>query len=266
MVWSGRRRARSHASAAPPGEWDGELRDAERLVDSLLPKHGLVRVVEAAAGDGRFAVRAPTYTVGLRVLQAERPQRADLDERRDADLEHLELEQGEYHVAVLHNVLEHVDQPLAVVSVMHRALATNGILVVVSPNVVSLKGLVTRATPKVIRRWALQHLLNVASPEPVRYVHSFSLRPQKLLAHARATGWTVEHLCIYEGWIQKSFRCRIGLLGPPWRLICALTRFLTLGVVTAEGSGLIAVFRKLEGVESLAIRRPDRHDPNNFKT
>jgi hypothetical protein len=44
--------------------------------------------------------------------------------------------------------------------------------------------------------------------------------------------------------VQKSVRHRIGLVGLPWRLSVALTRVLTFGLLTAEETGIIAVFTK----------------------
>jgi 2-polyprenyl-3-methyl-5-hydroxy-6-metoxy-1,4-benzoquinol methylase len=60
------------------------------------------------------------------------------------DLERLELEAGQYDVVLCINVLEHVRYPLTLFPVVWNALTKGGLFVLVLPNVVSLKGFVTR--------------------------------------------------------------------------------------------------------------------------
>jgi len=83
-----------------------------------------------------------------------------------------------------------------------------------------------------------------AEEYPASSVHSFSLRPSSLLAHARSRGWTVDYFCAYEGPVQRSMRERIGIVGWRWRAVVALTRIVTLGLLSAEETGIIAVFSK----------------------
>jgi 2-polyprenyl-3-methyl-5-hydroxy-6-metoxy-1,4-benzoquinol methylase len=88
--------------------------------------------------------------VGADVLQAERGHRPDADEHRVIHLERLELEAGLYDVVLCVNVLEHVRYPLTLFPVAWKALKKDGLFVLVLPNVVSLKGLVTRITPRLV--------------------------------------------------------------------------------------------------------------------
>jgi hypothetical protein len=71
------------------------------------------------------------------------------------------------------------------------------------------------------------------------------LRPSSLLAHARSGGWNVQYFRTYEGPVQKSVRHRIGIVGWRWRLVAGLTRAMTLGLLTAEDTGIIAILTKI---------------------
>jgi SAM-dependent methyltransferase len=240
----------SARSEGIPGEdvkpVDVERARAEQFVDSILPGNAVLKVLDINAGEQRFEIRSPTYVVGMDVLQAERGRRPDADEHRILDLEDVELEREEYDVVLCVNVLEHARNPLALFSAVRDALKTGGIFVAVLPNVVSLKSLVTRFTPWSAHRWFYARVLGV-SPDshPAPSVHSLSLRPSYLLAHARSSGWQVEYFRAYEGPMQQSVRRRFGIVGRPWHAVVVLTRMLTLGCLTAEDTGIVAVFTKI---------------------
>jgi hypothetical protein len=52
----------------PPEPKDGQA-EAELFVTSILPRHKLLKVFAAEAGQQQFAIRSPTYIVGADVLQ-----------------------------------------------------------------------------------------------------------------------------------------------------------------------------------------------------
>jgi 2-polyprenyl-3-methyl-5-hydroxy-6-metoxy-1,4-benzoquinol methylase len=72
---------------------------------------------------------------------------------RTIDLEHLDLGSEQYDVVVCVNVLEHVRDPLTVFPAVWQALRHGGLFVLEVPNVVSLKGVVTRVMPWRFQRW-----------------------------------------------------------------------------------------------------------------
>jgi SAM-dependent methyltransferase len=219
--------------------------EARRIVDELLPA-GVVKVLDIKAGTQSFQVRAPTYVIGVDVLQAERGRRPDADEHRVLDLEKVEaeLERDSYDIVLCVNVLEHARDPRAVLQAMGHALKSGGVLVLELPNVVSVKGIVTRLIPWRLKRWLQKRVLH-GDTLPARSVHSFALRPKSMLMQARSRGWRVEYFREYEGPTQRRLRRRIGMVGWRWRVVVALTRVVTLGLLTAEETGIIAVFTKL---------------------
>jgi SAM-dependent methyltransferase len=218
--------------------------EAERFVDSILPRDRVLKVLDIKAGEQRFEIRRPLYVVGVDVVQAERGRRADADEHRVMDLDRVELEPDEYDVVLCVNVLEHARHPLPVFHHVWNALKTGGTFVIVLPNVVSVKSFVARLTPWTVHRWFYARILR-ADDCPTRAVHSYSLRPRSLLAQARSPGWRVEYFRTYEGPVQKSVRHRFGIVGWRWKLVVALTRAVTFGLLTAEDTGVIAVLTKL---------------------
>jgi SAM-dependent methyltransferase len=232
-------------------ENDGHLR-AERFVDSILPREQLLKVFAAEAGV-KFEIRRPAYIVGVTTFQAEESPRLDANEYLETDLATIELEPDEYDVALCCNVLEHLQRPLDVLPLLHAGLKDAGLLVVMVPNVLSLKGLVTRFAPSAARRWFYRRVGASAEIDLASTVHSFSLRPASFRRHARNGGWRLEYWRIYEGGVQQSVRHRLGIIGWRWRLIALVTRFVSLGFVTAEGTGVIAVLRKVAETQGLPL-------------
>lgn len=224
---------------------DVERENAERFVESLLPHDSVLKVLDVKAGQQRFEIRQPLYVVGVDVIQAERGRRPDADEHRMMDLEHVELETEEYDVVLCINVLEHARDPLRLLGALRNALKTEGIFVAMLPNVVSLKGFLVRLTPLFVHRWFYAHI-HKSPPEerPAPTVHSFSLRPSSLRTQGSSSGWKLEYFRTYEGPVQKSVRHRFGIVGWRWRFVVALTRLVTLGLVSAEDTGIIAIFTK----------------------
>jgi SAM-dependent methyltransferase len=181
---SGRQLVREVKADTEPHPVVEEHGQAERFVHSLLPRHGVLRVLDMKAGDQRFEIRSPIHAVSVDVLQAERGHRPDADEFRVMDLERMDLESDAYDVVLCNNVLEHARDPLALFPIMRDALKTGGILVTVFPNVVSLKSLVVGLAPRSVHRWFYARVLGAGpGSHPAWTVHSFSLRRSSLLPH-----------------------------------------------------------------------------------
>lgn len=217
--------------------------EAERFVNSILPPGARLKVLDIKAATQRFEIRDPIYVVGVDVVQAERGVRPDADEHRVMDLERIDLERDEYDVVLCINVLEHARDPLALVDDVRDALKAGGRFVIVVPNVASVKGFATRLFPARLTRWFYTHILR-GGGEPAPSVHSLSLRPPSLLSYARSSGWTVDFFQAYEGPVQRSTRERFRIVGWRWRILVNLTRLATFGLLSAEDTGIIAVFTK----------------------
>jgi SAM-dependent methyltransferase len=223
---------------------DAEYAAAEQFVNAILPRDAVLKVLDIKAGEQRFEIRRPIYVVGVDVLQAERGIRLDADEHRVMDLEQIDLESEEYDVVLCVNVLEHARRPHLLLHHAANALKDGGTFVIVLPNVASLKSFLVRLAPWPVQRWFYLRVLR-AEGLPARPVHRFALRPRALLRHAHRRGWQVEYFRTYEGPVQQRVRHRFGVVGWRWKTVVGLTRLVTLGLLSADDTGIIAVFTKL---------------------
>jgi SAM-dependent methyltransferase len=223
---------------------DADYAEAEQFVDAILPRDAVLKVLDIKAGEQRFEIRRPIYVVGVDVVQAERGVRPDADEHRVMDLEQVDLGSNEYDVVLCVNVLEHAREPKVLLYQVSKALKPGGALVIVVPNVVSLKSFVVRLVPWTVQRWLYAHVLR-GNDYPAPAVHKFSLRPNALVRQARLRGWQVEYFRTYEGPVQRRVRQRFGIVGWRWKTIVAITRVMTFGLLSADDTGIIAVFTKL---------------------
>jgi SAM-dependent methyltransferase len=230
----------------PPNAVENERARAEEFVAKILPSGRVLKVLAAEAGHGQFRIEGQSYIVCVDVLQAEANQRRESQEQRVVDIDRLELEPDEYDVIVCVDVLEHARRPLALFPVVRNALKDGGLFVILVPNVLSFKGVVTRLAPRWFRAWLYARLgTKLREDRPVQSVHSFSLRPSSLLKQAESPEWELEYFRLYEGPMQRSMRRRIGLVGRRWRATALFTRVVTLGLVSADETGIIMVLSKI---------------------
>ena len=133
-------------------------------------------------------------------------------------------------------VLEHLHDPRRALDNLVQALAPGGLLVVGFPNLLSLKGLVTKFTPLQMHVWFYKNVLgnqtageDDAGPFPTHL--RISISPPGLHRYAVRNNLTMLHLRTYEAAMQRRERAGRGIVGVRWRILRAGTIAATLGVI-----------------------------------
>ncbi|MFO7652375.1 MAG: class I SAM-dependent methyltransferase [Candidatus Krumholzibacteriia bacterium] len=135
------------------------LDDAERLVQQLNAERGPgLEILEV--GCGRFRqLRYPgtARLTGLDISEEQLRHNDRLQEKIHGDVQSWTTDR-QWDVVVSIFLLEHVDDPRRALENMLSWTRPGGLLVVAVPNVISLKGLVTRLTPFAFHRWFYEHV------------------------------------------------------------------------------------------------------------
>lgn len=135
----------------------------EGVIARAFPDGVPLRVLEAGCGSATH-LRLPSGSrvTGLDVSRHQLDRNPALHDRLHGDLQSFTLSPGAFDLIVCWEVLEHLPRPAAAFDNLARALAPGGFLVVALPNVLSVKGLVTKLTPHWFHVAFYRHIYGVA--------------------------------------------------------------------------------------------------------
>jgi SAM-dependent methyltransferase len=172
-----------------------------------------------------------------------------LDERVPGDVQAHRFAPGSFDIVIAWQVLEHLPRPDQALNGFRDALNNDGLLVLGLPNVLSLKGLLTKFTPHRFHVWVYGRLtgnqsVGTADTAPFPTFLRFSLRLSEITRFARDNGFAVEYVRAVEWDVQRRLRERVHLVGPVWSVVKSAVDALTLGRVDAEATDFVIVLRK----------------------
>jgi SAM-dependent methyltransferase len=223
---------------------------AQAIVTHTLAQRAAPRVIEAGCG-ARSHLSYPdgARVVGVDLLRAQLRRNTSTPWLAQGDVTALPVASGSADLVVCWDVLEHLPAPERAVAEIARVLRPGGLAVLALPNILSLKGLVTRFTPWWFHVWVYRRVLGDSSagtdafdqfPTALRFV----LRPAGLRRLAAAHGFEVESLGLYEGPVPRHLRRRHKvadvLLGATGRV----SRLASAGRYDATLSDIVVVLSR----------------------
>jgi SAM-dependent methyltransferase len=220
-----------------------QMETLREAVLSSLRDHPLAILDIGAGRQSAFRIDGARL-VGLDPSPDELALNPDLDESVVGGIEDTPLPAGPFHIAVLWDVLEHLNQPWDALSTVTTVLSPGGLIVIAAPDPLSMKGLVTKLTPLALHRLVLQRIMPFVDREPFPTYLRFQMRPTRIRAWAHRNGFDVVFFAVEEGLIQKRIRDRLGLRGRRWRVACALFKAFTLGQGSAAHTDYKMVLRR----------------------
>lgn len=227
---------------------------AQALVTQRLARLDAPRVLEAGCGARSHLAYPPTARVtGVDIFLPQLRRHEGVARLAQGDVTALPVATASIDLAVCWDVLEHLPEPEAALAELSRVLRPGGTAVIALPNILSLKGLVTRFTPWWFHVWVYRRVLGDRSagsdasdqfPTAFRFV----LRPSALRRLAASHGLRVEALHLYEGPVPRHLRRRhkaadvlLGTAG--W-----VTRALSAGRYDTTQSDMVVVLTRTGAV------------------
>jgi len=133
----------------------------QRFVDGSLYHGSMVRVLEAGCGSASFLrFNGTTQLVGIDISAKQLERNTVLHEKIIGDIQSYEHPAESYDAIVCWDVLEHLREPELALKLFARAIKPGGLVILKMPNVLSLKGLVTKLMPHFVHVLAYRYFFN----------------------------------------------------------------------------------------------------------
>lgn len=239
----------SSAPVAAAGSPD-PLHRVQALVTHALATRPRARVLEAGCG-ARSHLSYPNDVrlIGVDLLRTQLQRNTGSPLLAQGDVTALPVASASADLVVCWDVLEHLPEPERAVAEIARVLRPGGLAVLALPNILSLKGLVTRFTPWWFHVWVYRRVLGDASAGTEAFdqfptAFRFVLRPRGLQRLVSAHGFRVDAIFLYEGPVPRHLRRRHKLADVLLGAAARVSRFASAGRYDTTLSDMVLVLSR----------------------
>lgn len=227
-----------------------ELAELQSTLDRLVTGRRSLRVLDAGCGARLpFDLPADTHVVGIDVSAEALARNPDVNKKIIGDIQTHDLPAAAFDVVVCWNVLEHLPRPELALENFARALTDSGILILALPNVLSLKGLVTKFTPHRFHVWVYRtifHQETAGQPgyAPFKTFLRFSITPGAIERFAERHAFSVRYLALYEARMERRLRERSRVFNWTWRVLRLPVEMLSFRRIQPELSNCLVLLAR----------------------
>jgi len=189
-----------------------EISKLQSVIDKYLTGKKSIRALEAGCGScSHIDIGKSAYIVGIDISEKQLQKNKILNEKILGDIQCYDFPASEFDVIFCWDVLEHLAQPKKALKNLIKALKRDGIIVLAVPNLISIKGMLTKYTPHWFHVWIYKNILGyeMAGKEghvPFRTVLRYSIAPKFIKQYAYDNNLSIEYFSIYESQKQKNIR------------------------------------------------------------
>ena len=213
------------------------------------------QVLEAGCGSVVRVRLSPTKRAtitGIDISERQLGRNVALDHQIHADLESVTLPTGGFDLVVCWDVLEHLSDPTTTLSRLVEATAPDGMVVIGMPNLLSLKGLVTKLTPYRVHVWYHRRILGWAHAGeddlgPFRTPFRLSLRPRSVLRQLRRLGLEPVLAVYHRTAAMEIIRSQQGPLSVAIGAASGVLRIVSFGRIRTADADVVIMARRASG-------------------
>ncbi len=205
-----------------------------RIVE-LLPKGDTLRVLDVGCGSRlRVKIPEPFHLVGIDTSPEQLERNTIAQEKILGDAATYPFEPSSFDVIVCWDVLEHLPHPERALQNLVPALKPGGLLIIAMPNPCSLKGLITKLTPRWFHILAHKILLgnkNAGKPgyPPFPTYLRFVLCPKRFICWCEQHHLHPQFVALTLGGQVRTLRSRHPILGTLFLGFSSLLKVISLG-------------------------------------
>jgi SAM-dependent methyltransferase len=207
----------------------GELENAvSEVTNQLLNGKPHIRLLEAGCGSSTHIKFDPeVYAVGIDISEEQLKKNTIVQEKILGDIEEYPLPREQFDVAICWMVLEHLPNPQRAMQNMFSSVKPRGLVILGYPNLLSIKGIVTKLTPFWFHKKFYKFMKYGCQPFPT-YLR-MAITPTNVRRFAEENGFSVIFSKLVEGGVAKRFRKRFRIMDFAFTAADLVTRVLSLG-------------------------------------
>ncbi len=201
-------------------------------INQLLSGRDNLTVLEAGCGSvSHINIPNTGKMVGIDISEKQLNRNEQLNEKIVGDLQSYPLGHGEYDVVVSWDVLEHLDKPEAALENLFQSVADKGIVVLAAPNIVSIKGIVTKLLSHSLQVAFYRYVIGdkragIDDQGPFKTYLRKAMWPDQIKKAALAKGLTVPYMKKYEGPVPVYLREKHKIVDILFGFVGAVSRTL----------------------------------------
>src|SRR5215831_13985930 len=139
-------------------KWVQGIQKLQTFLDRELFCRPAVRLLEAGCGSAsNLSFGKQVWLVGIDISERQLARNTLLHEKIAGDIQRYEFSPESFDAIVCWDVLEHLSQPELALRQFGRAIKPDGLIILKLPNVLSLKGLVTKLLPHTLHVLAYRY-------------------------------------------------------------------------------------------------------------
>lgn len=226
---------------------DGKLTLQERL-DRLAVGKNPFKVLEAGCGSSSHVTfREGTYVIGIDISELQLQRNTLLKERIHGDIQTYPFQENAYDLIVCWDVLEHLPAPEKALKNFFRAVNEGGMILLASPNVRTLRGIITKLTPHWFHVLYARYVVGVktAGTEgnyPFPSYHRWTIAPNAIRRLAEEKGLVIE---LAETYGFEHPEKKHTVFYSLWTAVSYVAQFLSFGAIqTDKDAAFVFILRK----------------------
>ncbi len=224
-------------------------RSLEEIVTAFFGGRKDIKILEAGCGSmSHFPHDQHARIVGVDISQEQLEKNTYLHEKILGDIQNERtLPESAFDLIICWDVLEHLPSPERALRNFARAVKDGGLILLASPNVMTLRGLITKFSPHWFHVLYAKHVAGVKEAGlpgtyPFKSYHRFTMAPGSILKFAKKNDLSVV-LFRYSFWEQPEYQFKTFRL--IWDAANMLTNMVTFGKIgTDRKKGFQVILKK----------------------
>jgi len=192
----------------------------QQVIDEYVTKFPQPKILEAGCGSiSKINLGNHTHITGIDISEKQLERNTILNEKIHGDIQYYKFNEETYDIIVCWHVLEHLSKPKLAINNFFHSIKKNGLIILSSPNPLSIKGLITKFTPHWFHVFVYRYIYGIkdagkndTAPFPTQL--RFFMAPRSLSKYAKNNGVS----CLVEfssdalnGWVGDSIKNKMKL-------------------------------------------------------